>query len=185
MDLGRVLGGAEAVFHLAAQAGVRRAGAAASTSTPATTSRSRKSFSKPPGTSAQEVHLRVVVLGLRPDAVLPMAETNPVQPLSPYGVSKLAAEQLCFLYFKNFGLPTVSLRFFTVYGPSSARTWPSTSSSRPWQRTRVHRIRDGRQTRDFTFVTDVVRASLAALEAGRPGRPTTSEAATAGRSPRS
>ena len=39
------------------------------------------------------------------------------QPVSPYGVSKLAAEQLCYLYFVNYGVPTVSLRYFTVYGP--------------------------------------------------------------------
>ena len=47
----------------------------------------------------------------------PTPETARTQPLSPYGVTKLAAEQLCSLYAANFGLPTVSLRYFTVYGP--------------------------------------------------------------------
>ncbi|NLP24410.1 MAG: NAD-dependent epimerase/dehydratase family protein, partial [Syntrophomonadaceae bacterium] len=48
---------------------------------------------------------------------LPMREDQMVQPVSPYGVSKLAAEHLCYLYWKNYGVPTVSLRYFTVYGP--------------------------------------------------------------------
>jgi UDP-glucose 4-epimerase len=48
---------------------------------------------------------------------LPMVETSPLLPFSPYGVTKLAAEQLCLLYYKNYGVPAVSLRFFTVYGP--------------------------------------------------------------------
>ena len=48
---------------------------------------------------------------------LPLREDGPCQPVSPYGVTKLAAEHLAVLYHRNHGLPTVSLRFFTVYGP--------------------------------------------------------------------
>jgi UDP-glucose 4-epimerase len=48
---------------------------------------------------------------------MPFREDTLPQPVSPYGVSKLAAEQLCYLYFANYGVPTVSLRYFTVYGP--------------------------------------------------------------------
>src|ERR1700722_17870206 len=48
---------------------------------------------------------------------MPMREDALPQPVSPYGVSKLAAEQLCYLYFANYGVPTVALRYFTVYGP--------------------------------------------------------------------
>ncbi len=48
---------------------------------------------------------------------LPMKETDTPRPISPYGVSKLAGEHLCYLYWKNFGLQTTSLRYFTVYGP--------------------------------------------------------------------
>jgi UDP-glucose 4-epimerase len=51
------------------------------------------------------------------DVPLPMNEDMKLQPVSPYGVTKLAAEHLCYLYWKNFSLPTVSLRYFTVYGP--------------------------------------------------------------------
>jgi UDP-glucose 4-epimerase len=51
------------------------------------------------------------------DVPLPMREDALPQPVSPYGVSKLAAEQLCYLYFSNYGVPATSLRYFTVYGP--------------------------------------------------------------------
>src|SRR6185503_12125853 len=51
------------------------------------------------------------------EVAIPMVETALPQPVSPYGVTKLAAEQLCHLYFVNYGVPTVSLRYFTVYGP--------------------------------------------------------------------
>ena len=51
------------------------------------------------------------------DADLPMTENGPLRPISPYGVTKLAGENLCYLYGNNYGLPTISLRYFTVYGP--------------------------------------------------------------------
>jgi len=51
------------------------------------------------------------------DAELPMRENSLLKPVSPYGVTKLAGENLCYLYWKNYGVPTVSLRYFTVYGP--------------------------------------------------------------------
>ena len=51
------------------------------------------------------------------EAPLPMREDVRLQPVSPYGVTKLAAEQLCYLYHVNHGVPAVSLRYFTVYGP--------------------------------------------------------------------
>ena len=99
-----------------------------------------------------------------------MAETNPVQPLSPYGVSKLAAEQLCFLYFKNFGVPAVSLRFFTVYGPSQRPDMAFHKFFKAMAEDReISVFGDGQQTRDFTFVDDIVQANLAALVSGKPG----------------
>jgi UDP-glucose 4-epimerase len=51
------------------------------------------------------------------DAELPMKEDSLLKPVSPYGVTKLAGENLCYLYWKNYGVLTVSLRYFTVYGP--------------------------------------------------------------------
>src|SRR3989442_6639106 len=93
------------------------------------------------------------------------------QPVSPYGVSKLAAEQLCHLYFANFRVPTVSLRYFTVYGP---RQRPDMGFHRFLRATlRAEPISvygDGEQTRDFTYVHDAVSATIAAAERGVPGR---------------
>jgi UDP-glucose 4-epimerase len=99
-----------------------------------------------------------------------MLETNPVHPLSPYGVSKLAAEQLCFLYHKNFGVPAMSLRFFTVYGPSQRPDMAFHKFFKALAEDReIAVFGDGQQTRDFTFVADIVQANLAALVSGKPG----------------
>ncbi len=89
----------------------------------------------------------------------PTPETLRPQPVSPYGVTKLAGEHLCELYRTNFGLPTVSLRFFTVYGP---RQRPDMAFSRlisAGVRGELFELYGtGEQTRDFTYVGDIVRA---------------------------
>lgn len=91
---------------------------------------------------------------------LPMRESSLPSPVSPYGVSKLAAEHLCWLYFKNFKVPTVSLRYFTVYGP---RQRPDMAFHRffKWasegQSLQVYGT--GEQTRDFTYIGDIVEAN--------------------------
>lgn len=102
---------------------------------------------------------------------LPMREESPTRPLSPYGVSKLAAEHLCSLYASAYGLPAVSLRYFTVFGP---RQRPDMAFHRFIRALRagtpIPLFGDGRQTRDFTYVADVVdatgRAAVAELEPG-------------------
>lgn len=90
----------------------------------------------------------------------PVVETDPARPHSPYGVTKLAAEHLCNLYAHNFGLSTVSLRYFTVYGP---RQRPDMAHHRlieaALDQTPFPLYGDGSQVRDFTFVGDVVRAN--------------------------
>jgi len=97
---------------------------------------------------------------------LPMRETSMPRPVSPYGVSKLAAEHLVWLYSKNFGLPTVSLRYFTVYGP---RQRPDMAFHRfiraVIEDESIVLYGDGEQSRDFTFVADIVRANISAAEA--------------------
>jgi UDP-glucose 4-epimerase len=99
-----------------------------------------------------------------------MREDLRLQPISPYGVTKLAAEQLCYLYFASHGVPTVSLRFFSVYGP---RQRPDMGFSRflraALKGDAVTQFGDGRQTRDFTFVADAVSATVAAATRGTPG----------------
>jgi UDP-glucose 4-epimerase len=86
-------------------------------------------------------------------------------------VTKLAAEHLCQLYQVNHGVPTVSLRYFTVYGPRQRpdmgfnRFFSAVLDGRP-----VTQYGDGQQTRDFTFVADAVTATASAAVRGTPGR---------------
>ncbi len=97
---------------------------------------------------------------------LPTHELICPQPVSPYGITKLAAERLCLLYHRNFGLPTVGLRYFTVYGP---RQRPDMAFHKFFKavltRQPIAVYGDGQQTRDFTFVSDAVAANLAAATA--------------------
>jgi nucleoside-diphosphate-sugar epimerase len=94
---------------------------------------------------------------------LPMREEGNTRPVSPYGVSKLAAEHLCYLYWKAYGVPTVSLRFFTVYGP---RQRPDMFFHIFMDRLRKNQevplYDDGEQTRDFTYCGDIVDGLLGA-----------------------
>jgi nucleoside-diphosphate-sugar epimerase len=95
---------------------------------------------------------------------LPLREDSLTRPYSPYGVTKLAAEHLCSLYSANYGLPTVSLRYFTVYGPRQRpdmgfhKFIRAALADRP-----VMVYGDGEQTRDFTFVADAVGANWLAI----------------------
>ena len=101
---------------------------------------------------------------------MPMREDALPQPVSPYGVTKLAAEQLCHLYHVNHGVPTVSLRYFTSTARGSGPTWGSTGScERRSTGEPITLYGDGEQTRDFTFVADAVAATMAAGDAGRAG----------------
>ena len=88
---------------------------------------------------------------------IPTGEDELPRPVSPYGVTKLAAEHLCLLYAKQYHVPVVALRYFSVYGP---RQRPDMAfrlfvqellNDRP-----IQILGDGEQTRDFTFVADVV-----------------------------
>ena len=171
LDLAPLLDGAAQVFHLAAQAGVR-----------ASWGRDFEIYTENNVLATQRL-LEAAVAAGTPRVVyassssvygdtreLPLREAGACQPVSPYGVTKLAAEHLCVLYERNFGLPTVSLRYFTVYGP---RQRPDMAFHRFLRAARdgapITLYGDGSQTRDFTFVADIVRATRAAAEAGRPG----------------
>jgi nucleoside-diphosphate-sugar epimerase len=93
----------------------------------------------------------------------PTREDDLPRPVSPYGVTKLAAEHLCGVYAANFAVPTVSLRYFTVYGP---RQRPDMAMHRMIEAALADEafsvFGDGHQVRDFTFVADVVEANLLA-----------------------
>ena len=91
---------------------------------------------------------------------LPFDEAHPTMPVSPYGVSKLAAEHYCRVFYEVYGLPTVSLRYFTVYGP---RMRPDLAISIFTRKMLANEpimvFGDGEQTRDFTYIDDIVRVN--------------------------
>ena len=104
----------------------------------------------------------------------PTKESDRPAPVSPYGVTKLAGEHLCRLYFKGFGVPAVALRYFTIFGP---RQRPDMAFNRfiraGLDGEAIQVFGDGLQERDFTYVADAVAATIAAGDRGEPGRPTT------------
>lgn len=165
-DLTSLLEGAQAVVHLAAQAGVRRSWGANfqiyTHNNLLTTQRLLETIREMGGGCRLVYASSSSVYGDSRD--LPSRETSVCWPVSPYGVTKLAAEHLCTLYHKNFGLDTVSLRYFTVYGP---RQRPDMAFHRfvraLLEDTEIRLYGDGGQSRDFTYVADVVQATLAAI----------------------
>jgi len=170
-DLPDLLDGVTHVFHLAAQAGVRKSWG--------------RDFQIYTVNNVDATQILLEACVGRPieklvyassssvygDAVaIPMTELALPQPVSPYGVTKLAAEQLCHLYTVNHGVPTASMRYFTVYGPRQRpdmgfhRFIRAALTGQP-----IHLYGDGEQTRDFTYVSDIVAATMAAGDHGRPG----------------
>ncbi|MCZ6527332.1 MAG: NAD-dependent epimerase/dehydratase family protein [Candidatus Dadabacteria bacterium] len=101
---------------------------------------------------------------------LPIHENSTTNPVSPYGVSKLAAEHLASLYFKSYGVPAVSLRYFTVYGP---RQRPDMAFHKfitaVINGDKIEVYGTGEQTRDFTFIDDVVQGNIQAFRNARAG----------------
>ena len=168
-DLEPLCDGAGVVFHQAAQAGVRASwGQYFQVYTHCNilaTQRLLEFFKERPlkrfvYASSSSVY------GDNPD--LPLKETSLPQPRSPYGVTKLAAEHLCLLYYDNFGIPTVSLRYFTVYGPGQRPDMAFHKFIKAMLEDREFPVYgDGTQTRDFTFISDIVESNL--LAATREG----------------
>ena len=171
-DLGALLDGVTHVFHLAAQAGVRKSWGRdfriyTSNNVDASQQLLEACVNRP-------IHRFVYASSssLYGDNVtIPMREDALPQPVSPYGVTKLAAEQLGYLYHVNHGVPATALRYFTVYGPRQRPDMAFYKFIRAsLDRTPITLYGDGEQTRDFTFVADAVAATIAAGDRGRPGR---------------
>jgi nucleoside-diphosphate-sugar epimerase len=159
------------VFHLAAQAGVR-----------ASWGKSFDIYTKNNIEATQRIlefykekNIKKLVYAssssVYGDVQLPMREDSPLRPLSPYGVTKLAGENLCYLYWKNYDIPMIALRYFTVYGP---RQRPDMAIHKfvnaIINKKEITIYDDGTQMRDFTYVSDVVRANIAAAEKTIVGR---------------
>jgi nucleoside-diphosphate-sugar epimerase len=160
------------VFHLAAQAGVRRSwGRDFQVYTTLNVDATQTLLEACVGRPIERVVYASSSSVYGDEAALPMREDITLHPVSPYGVTKLAAEHLCHLYFVNYGVPTVSLRYFTVYGP---RQRPDMGFHRFFsallERRPLVQYGDGLQTRDFTFVADAASATRIAAVRGVPGR---------------
>jgi nucleoside-diphosphate-sugar epimerase len=171
VDLPAILNDVTHVFHLAAQAGVRKSwGSDFKTYTTLNVDATQILLEACVGRPIERVVYASSSSVYGDEVSLPMLEDAVPRPVSPYGVTKLAAEHLCNLYFVNHRVPTVSLRYFTVYGPRQRpdmgfhRFFTAVLADRP-----VVQFGDGLQTRDFTFVADAVSATAAAAVRGAPG----------------
>jgi len=173
VDLDALLDDVDLVFHLAGQPGVRASWGSEFT---AYTYANIEATQRLLEASRRKPGLKRIVYASSSSVYgnaerYPTVETLRPQPVSPYGVTKLAAEHLCCLYGTNFGVNTVSLRYFTVYGP---RQRPDMALTR-FVRAAVGGDEivvygTGEQVRDFTYVDDVVEANvLAAQKSAKPG----------------
>jgi UDP-glucose 4-epimerase len=158
-ELERSFEGVEVVFHLAAQAGVR-----ISVKDPMRSHQANATGTLSVLLAAKDSGVRRVVSSSSSSVYgnarkLPVSETDLAIPVSPYAASKLSAEMYCRLFYELYGLESISLRYFTVYGPRQ----------RPDMAIRIFTDRalkglppqifgDGEQTRDFTYIDDVVDA---------------------------
>lgn len=162
-DLDPLIEGADVVWHLAGQPGVRLSWDGFQTYVSHNISATQRLLeaAKRVGTPRLVYASSSSVYGNAER--YPTLETDRPEPFSPYGVTKLAAEHLCVLYSANFGVPTVSLRYFTVYGPrqrpdmATHRLIECAIDQRPFPL-----FGDGTQERAFTYVGDVVDATYRA-----------------------
>ena len=168
MDWVSLLKDVDLVFHQAAQAGVRASwGQGFSDYTARNITATQLILEAAKVTPTLKRLVYASTSSVYGDAeTLPTSEKLCPKPVSPYGITKLAAEQMCWLYQRNFEVPVTALRYFTVYGP---RQRPDMAFHKFFKAAledgSIPIYGDGLQTRDFTFVSDAVAANLAAAEA--------------------
>jgi nucleoside-diphosphate-sugar epimerase len=170
LDLARILDGVAIVFHLAAQPGVR----ASWNEFQLYTTRNVDATQRLLGAARSASLERFVMASsssIYGDAeMLPTHEDVDPRPASPYGVTKVATEHLAMIYWRSCRVPTVCLRYFTVYGPRQRpdmafnRLIACALAAKPFDV-----FGDGNQTRDFTFVADAVSGTIGAGLSGVPG----------------
>ena len=150
----------DVVYHQAAQAGVRK-----SVEEPAKVNRYNVDGTVNVLEASRKHDVKRVVVASSSSVYgkpeyLPYDEAHPTTPVSPYGVSKLATEQYARVYSEIYGLPTVSLRYFTVYGPRMRPNMAMTNFvSRCLHSEPPVIYGSGEQTRDFTYVEDIRRVN--------------------------
>lgn len=172
LDVSALVSGVDWIFHQAAQAGVRASwGETFRIYTRLNIDATQRLLEAVKGSTTLKKFVYASSSSVYGDvATLPMVEDHPTHPLSPYGVTKLAAEHLAVLYTRNFAVPTASLRYFTVYGP---RQRPDMAFHKFFKAAlageEISVYGDGTQTRDFTYVSDAVEANLRAAQSAPPG----------------
>ena len=170
-DLEEILSGVDIIFHEAAQAGVRASwGANFEIYT-----RNNIQVTQRLLEAAKEKPIKKIVFASSSSVYgdckdLPMREDSRLSPISPYGVTKLATEHLCQLYSKNYRVPIIILRYFTVYGPRQRPDMAFHKFIRAiLEGKEIPVYGDGKQTRDFTYISDAVEANLSAMDADSRG----------------
>jgi nucleoside-diphosphate-sugar epimerase len=171
VDLPGLLDGVEVVFHLAGQPGVRGSwGDGFGPYLEQNVRATQRLLEACKGSKVERVVYASSSSIYGDAARFPIQEDDLPAPISPYGVTKLAGEHLVRLYCSAFGLPTVSVRYFTIYGP---RQRPDMAFCRfieaALEGGSVPIFGDGLQVRDFTFVGDAVAATIAGATNGTPG----------------
>jgi nucleoside-diphosphate-sugar epimerase len=171
VDLASILEGVAIVFHLAGQPGVRASWDEFERYTTLNVNATQRLLFEAASKPSLERLVIASTSSVYGDAeTLPTSEDVTPRPVSPYGVTKVAVEHLARIYWRNFGVPTVCLRYFTVYGP---RQRPDMAFNRLIGRVLAGQpfevFGDGNQTRDFTFVADAVSGTIAAGRYGVPG----------------
>jgi len=165
LDLAQFLEETDYVFHLAAQAGVRSSwGKSFSIYSENNVLATQRLLE-----ASKEFKIKKFICASSSSVYgdtedLPMREEGKVRPISPYGVTKLACEHLCDLYYKNYNIPVVSLRYFTVFGPRQRPDMAFNIFLRTiLEDKEIIVYGDGEQTRDFTFVSDIVDGTIAVI----------------------
>jgi UDP-glucose 4-epimerase len=168
LDWRSLLDDVAVVYHQAAQAGVR---ASWGTGFRGYTERNLNATQVMLEAAKNATHLQRFVFASSSSVYgnaqkMPTGEDTCPQPVSPYGITKLASEQLCLLYYRNFGVPVSGLRYFTVYGP---RQRPDMAFHKflhaALKDEEIVIFGDGQQTRDFTYISDAIAANLGAATA--------------------
>jgi len=172
LDLERLVQGVSVIFHLAGQPGVRSSWGTEFDIYLAQNVLSTQKLLEAAKTGSIEKFVLASSSSIYGQAErFPTKESDRPRPISPYGVTKLAAEHLCHLYHQAFDVPVVMLRYFTIFGP---RQRPDMAFTRfitaALREQPLTVIGDGLQSRDFTFVADAAAATVAAGERGVAGR---------------